>query len=90
MVRSIASPAGSRALGIAPYSVAWPAKVLTFDNAAPPSPGSIGDERYPLAVRILADSDFRHPVSRAANLLAFARSADAKDLVTRTALIGLR
>ena len=90
MVRSIASRDGTRSLGIAPYSVAGPAKVLAFDNAPAPSPGSIAAERYPLSVRIIADSDFRHPSSPAARLLAFARSPDAKDLVTRTALIGLR
>jgi hypothetical protein len=90
MVRSIASPDGIRSLGIAPFSAAGPAKVLSFDDAPPPSPSSIANERYPLAVRILVDSDFRHPASRAAGLIAFARSADAQSLVTRTALIGLR
>lgn len=90
MVRSIASPDGIRSLGIAPFSAAGPAKVLSFDNAPPPAPSSIASERYPLAVRIIADSDFRHPSSRAAGLIAFARSADAHGLVTRMALIGLR
>ena len=86
-VRTVASPSGVRSIGIVPFSAAVPAKVLALDNAPPPSPLSIGDERYPLSVRIMADSDFRHPPRLAAGLIAFARSNDAQELVVRSALI---
>jgi hypothetical protein len=87
ITRLISSPSGSRAIGIVPFSLAAPAKVLALGRAPPPSPISIENERYPLAVRVLAQSDFRSPRDPASALLTLAHSADANGLVRRTALI---
>jgi hypothetical protein len=87
ITRLISSPSGSRAIGIVPFSLAAPAKVLALGRAPPASPISIENERYPLAVRVLAQSDFRSPRDPAAALLTLAHSADANGLVRRTALI---
>jgi PBP superfamily domain len=87
ITRLVSSPSGIRAIGIVPFSLAAPAKVLALGRAPPPSPISIENERYPLAVRVLAQSDFRSPSDPASALLTLARSADANGLVRRTALI---
>jgi hypothetical protein len=87
ITRLISSPSGGRAIGIVPFSLAAPAKVLALGRAPPPSPLSIANDRYPLAVRLLAESDFRSPRAQASALLALAHSADANELLGRTALI---
>jgi hypothetical protein len=87
IARSVASPSGSRSIGIATFSAAVPAKVLALGNAPPPSMLSIANGRYPLSVRIFAESDFRKPVGPATALITFARSADTRDLVVRTAMV---
>ena len=86
IVRTVSSPSGVRTIGIVDFGGAEPAKVLALDNV-PPSTISIGDERYPLTLRILVGSDFRRPRQVAVGLIAFALSADARSLVTRTALV---
>jgi PBP superfamily domain len=87
IVRMVSSPSGLRSIGIVPFSVASPAKVLALGDAPPPSPLSIGDGRYPLSVRIIAESDFRYPRSPASKLLAYVRSADAGNLLARATLV---
>lgn len=87
VVRTVAGPSGVRSIGIVPFSAAVPAKVLALDTGPPPSTLSIGDERYPLSVRIRAESDFRRPSDRAADLISFALSSAAKELVARTSLV---
>jgi hypothetical protein len=87
ITRLISSPRGIRAIGIVPFSVATPAKVLALGHAPAPSPLSIANDRYPLAVRLLAESDFRSPRAPASALLAFSYSADANALLARTALV---
>jgi hypothetical protein len=67
--------------------MAAPAKVVALGGGPPPSPLSIGNERYPLSVRIVADSDFRHPRGPASALIAFTRSPDANDILVRTTLV---
>lgn len=86
IVRTISSPSGVRTIGIVDFGGAEPAKVLALDNV-PPSTISIGDDRYPLTIRILVGSDFRRPRQAAVGLIDFALSADARPLVTRTALV---
>jgi hypothetical protein len=87
VVRTVAGPSGIRSIGIVPFSAAVPAKVLALDTGPPPSTLSIGDESYPLSVRIRAESDFRRPSDRAAALISFTLSNAAKDLVARTSLV---
>jgi hypothetical protein len=87
VVRSVSSPSGLRSIGIAPFSAATPAKVIALGNAPAPSPLSIADGHYPLSVRIMVESDLRFPPGAAAALIAFARSADANELVVGTDLV---
>jgi hypothetical protein len=87
IARSVSSPSGARWIGIVPFSAALPAKVIALGSAPPPSPISIADGRYPIAVRILAESDFRFPGAPAAGLIAFARSSDANGIIVRDALV---
>ena len=56
-------------------------------SAPPPSPISIANGQYPIALRILAESDFRFPGAPAAGLIAFARSTDANGIIVRDALV---
>jgi hypothetical protein len=87
ITRFVASPSGVHAIGIVPFSDALPAKVVALGHAPPPSALSIGNERYPMSMRILAESDFRSPSPQASALIAFARSAEANNVVVGTALV---
>jgi phosphate transport system substrate-binding protein len=87
IVRAVSSPSGVRSMGVVPFSAAIPAKVVALGRAPPASPLSIADDRYPMSVRIVAESDFRYPSRGAADLLAFARSPAANDLFVRSALV---
>jgi hypothetical protein len=87
ITRLVSSPSGARWIGTVPFSGALPAKVIALGSAPPPNPISIAGGRYPLAVRILAESDFRFPAAPAAGLIAFARSSEANGIIVRDALI---
>lgn len=86
IVRLIASPSGAHAIGMVPFSAALPAKVLALSGEPAPSSLSIADEHYPLSLRILAASDFRHPKRPAAQLVSFTRSALARRILLRARL----
>jgi phosphate transport system substrate-binding protein len=87
IARWVSSPSGARSIGVLPFSVALPAKVLAVGNSSPPSSLSIADGRYLMSVGVLAVSDFRFPSRPAAALLAFANSPEAGDPINRSALI---
>ncbi len=88
ITRFVSSPSGARAIGIVPFSLATPAKVLALGGAPPPSQLSIANERYALTVLLLAQSDFRSPRPPAKALLATARSSSgANGLLGQPALI---
>jgi hypothetical protein len=87
IARWVSSPSGTGSIGVLPFSVALPAKVLALGSSAPPSSLSIGDGRYPMAMGMLAESDFRFPSRLAAALLAFANSHDAGEPISRSALV---
>ena len=88
IVRFVASPSGLRAIGIVPFSGALPAKVIALGHAPPPSLLSIAAGRYPMSVQILTASDFRSPSRPAGELLGFAQSGAAEELLARTAFVG--
>jgi hypothetical protein len=88
IVRSVAAAAGARAIGVAAFSASVPAKVIALTNADVPSSLSIAGHRYPLATRIMLESDFRVPTPAAADLIAFARSAAGTAVVARTGFVG--
>lgn len=90
IVRLIASPSGARSIGMVPFSAALPAKVVALAGPPAPSSLSIADERYPLSLRILAASDFRHPKRPAAELISFAHSAMARRVLLRAGLTAPR
>jgi hypothetical protein len=87
IVKFIASPSGKNAIGFVPFSSAHDAKVVAIAGAPPPSASSIAHDRYPLSIKLIADSDFRHPNAGASGLLAFARSHDAHLVLARADLI---
>jgi hypothetical protein len=87
IARWVSSPSGARAIGVLPFSVALPAKVLAVGNSPAPSSLSIADGRYLMSVGVLAVSDFRFPSRPAAALLTFANSPEAGDPIIRSALI---
>jgi hypothetical protein len=87
ITRFVASPSGVHAIGIVPFSDALPAKVIALGHAPPASALSIASERYPMSVRILAESDFRAPSPQASALIAFARSNEANNVIVGTALV---
>jgi len=87
IARSVSSPSGAHWIGVVPFSAALPAKVIALGTAPPPSPISIANGQYPIVVRILAESDFRHPSAPAAGLIAFARSSEANGIIARDALV---
>jgi hypothetical protein len=87
IVAIVSSPSGRGALGLVPFSTALPAKVIALGDAPAPSTLSISDGRYPLAVSLTAQSDFRFPSRYASALIAFTHSADANDLFVRTAYV---
>lgn len=88
IVQSVAAANGARAVGIVPFSAAVPAKVVALKAATPPSTLSIADHRYPLAVRVLLESDLRSPSPRSAALIDFARSGDGETIVARNGFVG--
>ena len=83
----VSSPSGRGWIGLVPFSAALPAKVLALGKAPPPSTLSIAGGRYPLSTGIMVESDFRHPSSPTAGLIAFAHSAAAEDVFARAGLI---
>ncbi len=87
LVRSVTSPSGVRSIGIASFSASSPAKVIAIARAPAPSPLSIADDRYPMSVKILCESDYRRPSQAAAGLMAFALSQAAQPLVASTGLL---
>jgi hypothetical protein len=87
IARWVSSPSGARSIGVLPFSVALPAKVLAVGDSPPPSSLSIADGRYVMSVGMLAVSDFRFPSAPAAALLTFANSPEAGDPINRSALI---
>lgn len=87
IARWVSSPSGVRSIGVLPFSVALPAKVLALGSAPAPSSLSIAGGRYPLSMGITVASDFRFPSRPAAALVAFANSGEANDLISRSALV---
>jgi hypothetical protein len=87
ITRFVSSPSGVRAIGIVPFSLATPAKVLALGRPPPPSELSIANERYALTVLLLAQSDFRSPRPPASALLAMARSSGGANGPGQPALI---
>jgi len=87
IVRLVSSPSGLRAISLVPFSASVGAKVLAIAGSPPPSTLSIVDERYPLFVRLVVGSDFRHPVQSAADLIEFARSDKADEYIGHLALV---
>ena len=88
IVRSVAAAAGTRAIGVAAFSASVPAKVIALQGADVPSSLSIAGRRYPLATRIMLESDYRTPTPASAGLIEFARSASGTAIVARTGFVG--
>lgn len=86
VVRRVADSGNERAIGIAALSGSVPAKVVPLDGAPLPTPGAVASGAYPLSVRIMAGSDYRHPSLAAAALIDFAHSQAVQALVVRSAL----
>ena len=87
IARWVASPSGTRGLGVLPFSVALPAKVVALGDAPAPSLLSVSDARYPLTTDLVVASDFRSPSRPAAALLAFATSSEANDAIAGVVLV---
>lgn len=87
IVRWVSSPSGAGAIGIVPFSIALPAKVLALGKAPAPSTLSIADDRYALSMGVMAGSDYRSPARPARALLTFVHSRDIDVLINRTALV---
>lgn len=87
IVRAVAAPSGGDRLGIVAFSGAVPAKVITIRSAPVPSTLSIADHRYPfsLSVTVRSESARRDPLL--ADLLRYARSDAAQEVVVRDGLI---
>lgn len=86
VVQRIADAGSERAIGIAALSASVPAKVVPLDGAPLPTPAAVADGAYPLSVRLMAGSDYRHPSLAAAALIDFAHSQAVQSLVVRSAL----
>jgi hypothetical protein len=85
--RWVSSPSGVRSIGVLPFSVALPAKVIALGTAPAPSSLSIADGRYPLSIGISVGSDFRFPSGPAAALIAFTNSDEAHNIISHSAFI---
>jgi hypothetical protein len=87
IVRAVSAPSGRDRVGVVAFSAAVPAKVIKIPSIPAPSTLSIADHRYPfsLSVTVRAESARQDPLL--ADLLRYARSDAAQELVVRDGLI---
>jgi len=87
VVALVAGTQGRQLIGIAAFSGAVPAKVISLTPGKPPSVVSIGEGRYPLAVAIGVEAAGAAPPPEATNLVRYARSDVARAIVVQDGLV---
>lgn len=90
VVAAVAGTQGRLLIGVATFSGAVPAKVVSLAPGQPPSVVSIGEGRYPLAVAIGVEAAGAAPPAEATDLVRYARSDVARTIVIQDGLVPLK
>jgi len=90
VVAAVAGTQGRRLIGVAAFSGAVPAKVLSLTPGTPPSVVSIGAGRYPMTVAIGVEAAGAAPPAEATDLVRYARSDVARTIVVQDGLVPLK
>lgn len=90
VVRTVAGTQGRRFIGIAAFSGAVPAKIVSLAPGSPPSPLSIAEGGYPLAVAVGVEAAGSSPPAEATDLVRYARSGVGQTIVMEDGLVPLK